>query len=158
VAVSLNHSKSIIQKKVMNLAHLPKRTYTQGSTPIEQLAHLSKHLGGPEIYVKRDDLLGLSAGGNKTRKLEYLLADALKQGATTLITCGAIQSNHCRLTLSAAVKEGLKCRFILEERVAGSYKCNGNGNDLLYGLLGVEKVKVVDGGSNMQEQMQELAD
>ena len=142
----------------MNLSHLPKRTYTHGITAIEPLPHLSKFLGGPEIYVKRDDLLGLTAGGNKTRKLEFLVADALEQGATTLVTCGAIQSNHCRLTLSAAVKEGLKCRLILEERVAGTYRVDGSGNNFLYGLLGVEKVKLVDGGSNMAEEMQGLAD
>jgi len=67
------------------------------------------------VYFKRDDLLGLTAGGNKTRKLEFLVADALDKGCDTLITCGAIQSNHCRLTLAAAVKEGMKCRLVLEE-------------------------------------------
>ena len=65
-------------------------------------------LEGPDIYIKRDDLLGLTGGGNKTRKLEFVVADALSQKADTLITCGAVQSNHCRLTLAAAVKEGLK--------------------------------------------------
>ena len=68
--------------------------------------------------MKRDDLLGLAGGGNKTRKLEFLVADALARGADTLITCGAVQSNHCRLTLAAAVKEGLNCRLVLEERGA----------------------------------------
>ena len=79
---------------------------------------------GPNIYMKRDDLLGLAGGGNKTRKLEFLVADALIAGADTLITCGAVQSNHCRLMLAAAVKEGLKCRFVLEERLPGSYESN----------------------------------
>ena len=78
--------------------------------------------GGPEVWVKRDDLLGLFPGGNKTRKLEFLVADALAQGADTLVTCGAPQSNHCRITLAAAAKEGLKCRFVIEERVPGSYR------------------------------------
>ena len=105
----------------MNLAKFPRRRYTAGPTPIEQAPRFSAALGGPNIYIKRDDLLGLTAGGNKTRKLEFLVAEALAQGADTLITCGAIQSNHCRLTLAAAVKEGLKCRLVLEERVPGTY-------------------------------------
>ena len=83
-------------------------------------------LGGPEIWIKRDDLLGLAGGGNKTRKLEFLVADALAQGADTLITVGAVQSNHCRLTLAAAAKEGLKCRLVLEQRVAGQLRPQGH--------------------------------
>ncbi|MGD8393068.1 MAG: pyridoxal-phosphate dependent enzyme, partial [Desulfobacterales bacterium] len=106
----------------MNLAKFPRRRYTDGKTPIEKLSRLSAELAGPTIYMKRDDLLGLAGGGNKTRKLEFLVAEALAQGADTLITCGAVQSNHCRLTLAAAVKEGLKCRLVLEERVPGSYR------------------------------------
>ena len=72
----------------VQLAHLP--------TPIETLPSLSALLGGPQIYIKRDDLTGLGLGGNKTRKLEYLAADALKNGCRTLISTGAVQSNHCR--------------------------------------------------------------
>jgi D-cysteine desulfhydrase len=114
--------------------------------------------GGPNIYVKRDDLLGLAGGGNKTRKLEFLVADALIGGADTLITCGAVQSNHCRLTLAAAVKEGLKCRLVLEERVPGSYNPTASGNNFLFNMLGVEAVKVVPGGSDMMTAMQTVAD
>jgi D-cysteine desulfhydrase len=125
---------------------------------LEKLTRLSAELGGPDIYMKRDDLLGLAAGGNKTRKLEFLVADALGQGADTLITCGAVQSNHCRLTLAAAVKEGLRCRLVLEERVPGSYSAEASGNNFLFQLLGVEKVKVVPGGSNMMEEMEQVAD
>lgn len=95
----------------MNLSKFPRRRYTAGKTPIEFLPRFTAALGGPNIHIKRDDLLGLAAGGNKTRKLEFLVADALARGADTLITCGAVQSNHCRLTLAAAVKEGLKCRL-----------------------------------------------
>ncbi|MCP4707184.1 MAG: pyridoxal-phosphate dependent enzyme, partial [Planctomycetes bacterium] len=80
----------------MNLAQFERRRYTEHPTPIEKLERFSRELGGPTIYIKRDDLLGLAGGGNKTRKLEYLVADALNQGADTLITIGAIQSNHCR--------------------------------------------------------------
>jgi len=142
----------------MNLARFARRRYTEGYTPIEAAARFSSILGGPNIYIKRDDLLGLSGGGNKTRKLEFLVADAIDQGADTLITCGAVQSNHCRLTLAAAVKEGLKCRLVLEERVAGSYHPGASGNNFLYQLLGVESIMVVPGGSDMAAAMQKAAD
>ncbi len=142
----------------MNLAQFPRRRYTEGRTPLHKLERLSAVLGGPEIYMKRDDLLGLAAGGNKTRKLEFLVADALAQGADTLITCGAVQSNHCRLTLAAAVVEGLRCQLLLEERVPGSYKPTGSGNNFLYRLLGVERVKVTPGGSPLLQIMGEMAE
>jgi D-cysteine desulfhydrase len=142
----------------MNLAKFPRRRYTEGITPIEKLSRLSKELGGPTIYMKRDDLLGLAGGGNKTRKLEFLVAEAMALGADTLITCGAVQSNHCRLTLAAAVKEGLKCRLVLEERVPGSYNPESAGNNFLFRLMGVEKIKVVPGGSDMTAAMQAVAD
>jgi D-cysteine desulfhydrase len=142
----------------MNLAKFPRRRYTEGITPIEKLSRLTRELGGPTIYMKRDDLLGLAGGGNKTRKLEFLMAEAMAHGADTLITCGAVQSNHCRLTLAAAVKEGLKCRLVLEERVPGSYNPESAGNNFLFRLMGVEKIKVVPGGSDMTAAMQALAD
>ena len=142
----------------MNLAKFPRRRYTEGRTPIEKLARLSTALAGPTIYIKRDDLLGLAGGGNKTRKLEFLVAEALDQGADTLITCGAVQSNHCRLTLAAAVKEGLKCRLVLEERVPGSYNPESGGNNFLFQLMGVEKITVAPGGSDMMAAMQAVAE
>lgn len=141
----------------MNLAKFPRRRYTAGSTPIEKLPRFSEALGGPNIYIKRDDLLGLAAGGNKTRKLEFLVADALAKGADTLITCGAVQSNHCRLTLAAAVKEGLKCRLVLEERIPGSYCPQAGGNNFLYNLLGVEQIQVVPAGTPPLEEMAAVA-
>ena len=143
----------------MNLARFPRRRYTPGATPLEPMPHLSRVLGGAELWLKRDDLLGLAGGGNKTRKLEFLVADALAKGADTLVTVGAPQSNHCRLTLAAAVREGLRCRLVIEERVPGSYKADASGNNLLFDLLGVEKVTVVAGGSNLGDAMAtELAD
>ena len=142
----------------MNLAKFARRRYTEGYTPLEYLPRFTQAVGGPNIYIKRDDLLGLTAGGNKTRKLEFLVADALSQGADTLITCGAVQSNHCRLTLAAAVKEGLKCRLILEERVPGSYNPQSSGNNLLFRILGVEKIEVVPAGSDMMAAMSKVAD
>jgi D-cysteine desulfhydrase len=142
----------------MDLSRFPRRRYTQGFTPIERLPNLSRVLAGPNIFLKRDDMLGLFPGGNKTRKLEFLVADALAQGADTLITCGAVQSNHCRITLAAAVKEGLQCRLLLEERVAGSYDPRGNGNHFMFELLGAESIEVLAGGADMAAAMQRCAD
>ena len=141
----------------MNLARFPRRRYTPAPTPIEPLAALSRALGGPEIWIKRDDLLGLASGGNKTRKLEFLVADALAQGCDTLITVGAVQSNHCRLTLAAAAKERLKCRLVLEERVPGSYDPRASGNNFLFDLLGVESIKVVEAGADLAAAMDAIA-
>jgi len=144
----------------MNLAQFPRRRYTVGYTPLEFLPNLTAAIGGPNIYFKRDDLLGLTSGGNKTRKLEFLVADALAQGADTLVTCGAVQSNHCRLTLAAAVKEGMKCHLVLEERVVGSYKREASGNNFLFRMLGLtdDDFTIVPGGSNMLEAMAQVAE
>ena len=148
----------------MDLSRFPRRIYTHAPTPIEHLPHFTKALAascpggvGPDIWIKRDDLLGLFPGGNKTRKLEFLAADALAQGCDTLVTCGAPQSNHCRITLSAAVKEGLKCRFVIEERGPGSYKKEASGNNFMFELMGVEAITVVPGGTNMGEAMSRVA-
>lgn len=142
----------------MDLTHIPRREYTHGATPIEYLNNLSELLNGPDIFIKRDDYLGLAGGGNKTRKLEFLVADALKNNADTLITCGAVQSNHCRLTLSAAKKEQLDCRLVLEERVEKSYNPKANGNNFLYNLLNVDDITVVPGGSDMLSEMEKVAE
>jgi D-cysteine desulfhydrase len=148
----------------MDLSRFPRRRYTAHATPLEPLPRLSAAVAagcpggrGPELWVKRDDMLGLFPGGNKTRKLEFLVADALAQGADTLVTCGAPQSNHCRITLSAAVKEGLACRFVIEERVPGSYDPQGTGNHFLFRLLGVEAITVVPAGTDMAAAMQRVA-
>ncbi len=137
----------------MNLARFPRRRYTPHFTPIEPLPRLSALLGGPELWIKRDDLLGLAGGGNKTRKLEFLVAAALAAGADTLVTVGAPQSNHCRLTLAAAAREGLKCRLVIEERVPGSYDSAALGNNLLFELMGAENVRVVPLGSDLAAEM-----
>ncbi|WP_310498000.1 D-cysteine desulfhydrase [Sandarakinorhabdus sp.] len=137
----------------MNLAHFPRRRYTHGFTPIEPLPRLSAALGGAEFWIKRDDLLGLAGGGNKTRKLEFLVADALAQGADTLVTVGAPQSNHCRLTLAAAAREGLKCRLVIEERVAGSFDTAALGNNLLFDLMGAHSVRMVPAGTDLAAEM-----
>lgn len=142
----------------MDLSRFPRRRYTQGATPLEFLPRFTRALGGPKIWIKRDDLLGLAPGGNKTRKLEFLVADALAQGADTLVTCGAPQSNHCRITLAAAVREGLQCRFVIEERIPDSYRRDASGNNFLFRLLGVEAVTVVPAGSDMQQAMDQVCD
>jgi D-cysteine desulfhydrase len=146
----------------MDLSRFPRRRYTVGATPLEFLPNFTRALSpdgqGPNIWIKRDDMLGLFPGGNKTRKLEFLMADALAQGADTLITCGAPQSNHCRITLAAAVKEGLKCRFVIEERVPGSFHEDASGNHFLFRLMGVEALTVVPAGSNMAAAMKQVAD
>jgi D-cysteine desulfhydrase len=148
----------------MDLSRFPRRRYTPFATPIEPMPRFSAALAascpggrGPEVWIKRDDMLGLFPGGNKTRKLEFLVADALAQGADTLITCGAPQSNHCRITLAAAAREGLKCRFVIEERVPNSYDANASGNNFMFRLMGVESLTVVPAGSNMAEAMQAQA-
>ena len=98
----------------VRLGHLP--------TPLEPMDRLSAHLGGPRIWIKRDDCTGLSSGGNKTRKLEYLMADALDKNATCVITQGATQSNHARQTAAAAAKLGLACHVLLENRTGDADK------------------------------------
>jgi len=112
------------EQKRVSLAYLP--------TPITELTRLSQFLGGPRLFIKRDDLTGLALGGNKTRKLEYILAEALAQGADCLITAGAIQSNHCRQTAAAAATLGLECHLVL----GGEAPELANGNVILDTLLG----------------------
>ena len=142
----------------MNLARFARRRYCKSRTPLEGLPRFSRALGGPNVYIKRDDLLDLTGGGNKTRKLEFLVADALAKGADTLITCGGVQSNHCRLTLAAAVKEGLKCRLVLAESAPGSYQSEDNGNVFLYNLLGAERIIIVPWGSDLAAEMAKAAE
>ena len=142
----------------MNLSQFPRRRYTVGNTPLEKLERLSALFSSHTIYCKRDDLLGLAGGGNKTRKLEFLMADALAQGADTVITCGAVQSNHCRLTLAAANKEGMACQLVLEQRVPNSYKRYASGNNFLFDLLGVEEVHVMEGGADLMAKMESVAE
>src|SRR6187549_3427144 len=148
----------------MDLSRIPRRRYTPFATPLEFLANFTQALAatcpgdkGPKVWIKRDDMLGLFPGGNKTRKLEFLVADALAKGADTLVTCGAPQSNHCRITLAAAVKEGLKCRFVIEERVPKSYSKEASGNNFMFELMGVEAITVVSGGSDMGAAMSKVA-
>jgi D-cysteine desulfhydrase family pyridoxal phosphate-dependent enzyme len=122
----------------LQFAHLP--------TPIEELPRLSVALGGPHIFVKRDDQTGLAFGGNKTRKLEFLVAEALDQGARTLISGGALQSNHCRQTAAAAARFGLDCILVLN----GEMPDHPSANLLLDQLFGAEIVTIAD--RNLRDQ------
>ena len=115
----------------IKLGHFP--------TPIEHLKNVSQHLDGPNIFIKRDDCTGLATGGNKTRKLEFLIPDAIKNKAELIVTVGAIQSNHARQTAAACSLKGLKCLIILEQRLKDPPDAYMNsGNVFLNKLLGAE--------------------
>ena len=121
----------------MYLARFPRVSLAHLPTPLEHLPRFSRHLGGPTIWVKRDDCTGLATGGNKTRKLEWVMGAALEEGADTIITVGALQSNHVRQTAAAACKLGLRCEVLLEHRIAGpSDNYTNSGNVLLDRLFG----------------------
>ena len=102
----------------MNLEALPRFHLAEFPTPIQYLESFSKACNGPAIFMKRDDITSLGMGGNKTRKLEFLIGEALKQGKDTLVTAGGLQSNHCRLTAAAARKANLSCHLVLNGRKA----------------------------------------
>lgn len=120
--------------------------YAQVSTPIERMERLGRALGGANLYVKRDDCTGVGLGGNKCRKLDYLVADAVQRGAETLLTVGGIQSNHVRQTAAFAARAGLSCEAVLEPVLADppeSYR--SSGNVLLTELLGTRVRLAADG-------------
>ena len=134
----------------VSLAHLP--------TPLELMPRLSEHLGGPNIYVKRDDCTGLGTGGNKTRKLEFLMADAVEKNADVIITQGAVQSNHARQAAAAACKMGMDCELVFEKRVEDpSDPYINSGNILLDKIFGA-RLRDVDKGTDMDAAMEEVAD
>jgi len=140
----------------MNLAKFARARFAHLPTPLEPAPRLSAELG-VDLWIKRDDCTGLAGGGNKTRKLEFLLGEALEQGADTLITQGAIQSNHVRQTAAAAASFGMACRVILENRT-GSQAVDyvGNGNVLLDRLLGAE-IRMVPADTDMNAELEKDA-
>jgi L-cysteate sulfo-lyase len=141
----------------MQLAHFKRRFYGHLPTALEPMKRLSAELKGPNIWIKRDDCTGLAGGGNKTRKLEFLMADALSHGADCIITQGATQSNHARQTAAAAAKEGLACHIILEDRTGSDdAEYNYNGNVLLNGLCGASQ-SYVAGGTDMPAALEGMA-
>lgn len=140
----------------MHLARFPRVRLAHLPTPLEPLPRLSEALG-IDLWIKRDDCTGLAGGGNKTRKLEFLLGDAFEQNADTLVTQGAVQSNHVRQTAAAAAAHGLKCEVILEERTGSkAIDYTRNGNVLLDHLFGAT-VRSVPGGSDMPAELEKTA-
>tara|TARA_Y100000590_G_scaffold252980_1_gene284175 strand:+ start:7 stop:987 length:981 start_codon:yes stop_codon:yes gene_type:complete len=134
----------------IKLGHFP--------TPIEHLKNVTKYLGGPNIFIKRDDCTGLATGGNKTRKLEFLIPDAIKNKAELVVTVGAVQSNHARQTAAACALMGLKCLIILEQRVKNPPDIYMNsGNIFLNKLFGAE-VKICPKNEDFTQYYKKIID
>jgi D-cysteine desulfhydrase len=137
----------------------PRRGYGPLPTRIDAMPRLTRALGGASLYIKRDDTLDLLGGGNKARKLDLLMADAIARGADSIVTCGAVQSNHCRLALSAAAREGLAGHLVLWERPFPNqmYDPDASGNAFLYHLLGVASITLVQDHEEMGPTMEAVA-
>ncbi len=141
----------------MHLARFPRARFAHLPTPLEGAPRLGEALGTLSLFIKRDDATGLAGGGNKTRKLEFLVGEARARGADTLVTQGAIQSNHVRQTAAAAARMGMACEIILEARTGSeATDYNGSGNVLLDRLLGAQ-IRTVPGGSDMNAALEETA-
>ena len=141
----------------MHLSRFPRLHFAHLPTPLEPMQRLSEHLGGPNLWIKRDDCTGLSSGGNKTRKLEFLMADAVENKADTIITQGATQSNHARQSTAIAAKLGMECHVLLEDRTAyedPAYVYNGN---VLLDQLHGSTISKRPAGTDMNAAMEELA-
>ena len=146
----------------MHLSRFPRLHFAHLPTPLEPMPRLSEALGGPNLWIKRDDCTGLSTGGNKTRKLEFLMADAQQNKADTIITQGAMQSNHARQTTAAAAKLGMECHVLFEERTGSeddSYVYSGNVLlDQLHGSTISRRPAGSDMDAAMEERAQQLRD
>lgn len=156
--ISPEMTMSLCKELSVALSRFPKVRLGHLPTPLEPMDRLSEMLGGPRLWVKRDDCTGLSSGGNKTRKLEYLMADAQEHGADTIITQGATQSNHARQTTAAAAKLGMGCHILLEDRTGSNdpdYILNGN---VLLDRLHGASVSKRAGGTDMNAEMEKLAE
>jgi len=137
----------------MNLSSFARVRLTQAPTPFEFLPNITRALNGPNIFIKRDDNTGLALGGNKTRKLEFLIGEAVAQGATHVVTQGATQSNHVRQTIAAAAKHGMKTTALLEERVSGAHAdYYSNGNVLLDQIFGAT-LETLPAGLDMNHEL-----
>ncbi len=142
----------------MHLSRFPRIRLAHLPTPLEPMPRLSAVLGGPELWIKRDDCTGLSTGGNKTRKLEYLMAEAVAAGADIVLTQGATQSNHARQTAAAAAKLGMDCHLILEDRTGynePNYRRNGN---VLLDVLHGATIEYRGTGLDMNAELLAVAD
>ena len=142
----------------MNLSRFPKIKLGHFPTPLEPMKNLTRTLGGPNLYIKRDDCTGLASGGNKTRKLEYLMAEAVDQKASVVVTQGATQSNHARQTAAAACILNMRCEILLERRVevmGPDYE--KTGNVMLDDLFGATH-RFLPGGLDMNAEAHKLGD
>ena len=141
----------------MDLGRYPRTSLAHLPTPLEPLPRLTEALGGPRLYVKRDDATGLALGGNKTRKLEFLMAEAQAEGADCIITAGGVQSNHVRQSAAAAAKLGLACELVLNRNVPWDEPhYDRTGNVLLDRILGAQ-VHIHPAGTDRDAAMEELA-
>ncbi len=142
----------------MHLSRYPRLRFAHLPTPLEPMKNLSTQLDGPNLWIKRDDCTGLASGGNKTRKLEFLMGDALEQGADTIITQGATQSNHARQTVAIAAKANMDCHILLEDRTGSDNPdYNYNGNVFLDQLYGATLTKY-PADTDMDQAMTEVAE
>ncbi len=133
----------------MHLARFPRVKLCHAPTPLEFMPRLTAYLGGPQLWIKRDDCTGIATGGNKNRKLEFLMGEALAQGATHIVTQGAVQSNHVRQTAAVAAKLGLKCTALLEHRIkTNDTDYLDSGNVLLDRMMGLN-IEYRDSGLDM---------
>ncbi len=140
----------------MHLSRFPRVKLCHTPTPLEKMPNLTKLLGGPTLWIKRDDCTGIATGGNKVRKLEFLMGEALARGATHIVTQGAVQSNHVRQTAAVAAKLGLKCTAVLEQRVqTNDQDYLQGGNVLLDHLMGIA-IEYRPGGTDMQAAIEEV--
>ena len=143
--------------KTVNLDQFPRLRLGHWPTPLEPMNRLRKQFDAPRLYIKRDDCTGLASGGSKTRKLEFLLGEAMRQGADTLLTHGAVQSNHVRQTAAAAAFTGMQCEAVLERRVENPpQEYAGSGNVFLDELFGT-RLRYVPSGSAMDDELEKLA-
>lgn len=143
---------------VLDLDRFPRVNLSHHPTPIEPMPRLTEQLGGPRLWVKRDDCTGLASGGNKTRKLEFLIGAALEEGADTVVTQGAVQSNHVRQTAAAACRYGLACHALLERRVPDTVReYEHSGNVLLDRVFGAT-LEYRDAGLDMNAEAQAVTD
>lgn len=142
----------------MHLARFPRVKLCHAPTPLEFMPNLTRELGGPQLWIKRDDCTGVATGGNKNRKLEFLIGDALAHGADHVVTQGAVQSNHVRQTAAASAKFGLKCTAVLEHRIqTNDADYLDNGNVLLDRIFGTA-IEYRPGGADMQAAIEEVGE
>ncbi len=143
---------------MLDLDRFPRVALCHQPTPIELMPRLSEQLGGPTVWIKRDDCTGLAGGGNKTRKLEFLIGAALAEGADTVVTHGAVQSNHVRQTAAAACRHGLKCHALLERRIQDADDLyNHSGNVFLDRVFGTT-LEYRDAGLDMNAEAEQAAE